>query len=92
MRAVRSLVVAALAFVVFAAPTVVLADGRVALVVGNSTYAYIGRLPNPDNDAHDISAAARMWQDPLHPVQSHWNAILWPAVFLSERRDGASAG
>ena len=59
MRAVRSLVVAVLAFVVFAAPTVVLADGRVALVVGNSTYAHIGRLPNPDNDARDISAALR---------------------------------
>ena len=38
MRAVRSLVVQLLAFVVFAAPSVVLADGRVALVVGNSTY------------------------------------------------------
>ena len=59
MRSVRSLVVAVLAFVVFAAPAVVLADGRVALVVGNSTYAHIGRLPNPDNDARDISAALR---------------------------------
>ena len=59
MRAVRSLVVAVLAFVVFASPSVVLADGRVALVVGNSTYAHIGRLPNPDNDARDISAALR---------------------------------
>ena len=57
MRAVRSLVVAVLVVVVFAAPSVVLADGRVALVVGNSTYAHIGRLPNPDNDAADISAA-----------------------------------
>ena len=45
--------------VVLAAPAVVLADGRVALVVGNSTYAHIGRLPNPDNDARDISAALR---------------------------------
>ena len=59
MRAVMSLVVAVLAFVVFAAPSVVLADGRVALVVGNSTYAHIGRLPNPDNDARDISSALR---------------------------------
>ena len=42
-----------------AAPAVVLADGRVALVVGNSDYAHIGRLPNPDNDARDISAALR---------------------------------
>ena len=27
--------------------------------LGNSTYAHIGRLPNPDNDARDISAALR---------------------------------
>ena len=58
MKAVRSLV-AVLALVVLAMPTVVLADGRVALVVGNSTYAHIGRLPNPDNDAGDISSALR---------------------------------
>ena len=58
-RAVRPLVVAALALVVLAVPAVVLADGRVALVVGNSTYAHIGRLPNPDNDARDMSAALR---------------------------------
>ena len=59
MRSVRSLVVAVLAFIVLAALAVVLADGRVALVVGNSTYAHIGRLPNPDNDAADMSAALR---------------------------------
>ena len=55
----RSFVVAVLATVVLALPAVVLADGRVALVVGNSTYAHIGRLPNPDNDAADMSAALR---------------------------------
>ena len=59
MQALRSLVVAVVAFVVLAVPAVVLADGRVALVVGNSTYAHIGRLPNPDNDARDMSAALR---------------------------------
>ena len=58
-KAVRSAVVAALAFVVVAAPSVALADGRVALVVGNSTYAHIGRLPKTDNDARDMSAALR---------------------------------
>ena len=56
MKAVRSLVVAV---VVLVAPAVVFADGRVALVVGNSTYAHIGRLPNPENDARDMSAALR---------------------------------
>ena len=59
MQVLRSLVVAVVAFVVLVVPAVVLADGRVALVVGNSTYAHIGRLPNPDNDARDISAALR---------------------------------
>ncbi len=59
MRAVRPLVIAVLVLVVLVTPTVVLADGRVALVVGNSTYAHIGRLPNPDNDARDMSAALR---------------------------------
>ncbi len=58
-KAVRSAVVTALAFVVVAAPSVALADGRVALAVGNSTYAHIGRLPNPDNDARGMSAALR---------------------------------
>ena len=57
--AVKQLVAAVLASVVLAVPTVVFADGRVALVVGNSTYANIGRLPNPENDAVDVSAALR---------------------------------
>ena len=59
MRAVRSFVVAVVATVVLGLPAEVLADGRVALVVGNSTYAHIGRLPNPENDATDISSALR---------------------------------
>ena len=50
---------AILAFVVVAVPSVVLADGRVALVVGNSTYVHIGRLPNPENDAVDMASALR---------------------------------
>ena len=59
MSVLRSFVVTAVAFVVLVAPAVVLADGRVALVVGNSTYAHIGRLPNPENDAADMAAALR---------------------------------
>ena len=58
-KVVRSVVVAVLAFVVVTMPSVARGDGRVALVVGNSTYAHIGRLQNPDNDARDISAALR---------------------------------
>ena len=65
-KAVRAAVVAVLAFVVIAMPSVTRADGRVALVVGNSTYAHIGRLPNPDNDAREHvggTAAARLRGD-----------------------------
>ena len=68
MRAVWSFVVAVLAVVLVAAPLVALADGRVALVVGNSTYAHIGRLPNPDNDARDMSA----------PLRDHWREAVAP--------------
>ena len=49
MRLARLLAGAVLALVLVVVPAVVLADGRVALVVGNSTYAHIGRLPNSDN-------------------------------------------
>ena len=59
MKALRALVAAVPAFVVLGIPAVVLADGRVALVVGNSTYAHIGRLRNAENDTADISAALR---------------------------------
>ena len=58
MRVARSSFIATvLVLVVFAAASVALADGRVALVVGNSTYDHIGRLPNPENDAVDMAAA-----------------------------------
>ena len=45
------------AFAPPAAPWGATAAGRVALVVGNGTYAHIGRLPNPENDAADMTAA-----------------------------------
>ena len=38
------------------APTVEM-DRRVALVIGNSAYTNVSRLPNPANDASDVSAA-----------------------------------
>ena len=60
-RLARVMVGAALvaAFVPLAAPWEATAAGRVALVVGNGTYAHIGRLPNPGNDAADLTAALR---------------------------------
>ena len=48
-----------LAFALLFAASVAHAAGRVALVVGNSTYAHIGRLPNPGNAAADMAAALR---------------------------------
>ena len=48
-----------LAIVLLAAPLPASAAGRVALVVGNSTYEHTVRLQNPANDAADLSAALR---------------------------------
>ena len=56
MRPARLLVVVLVALVLAASASVALAR-QVALVVGNSSYAHIGRLPNPENDAVDLSAA-----------------------------------
>ena len=58
MRPAKLLVVAVMALVLAASASVALAR-QVALVVGNSTYAHIGRLPNPENDAVDMAAALR---------------------------------
>ena len=57
MTPARVLAAAVLALVLLASASVALAAGRVALVVGNSTYAHIARLPNPENDAADMAAA-----------------------------------
>ena len=59
MTPARVLAAAGLALVFLTSASVALAAGRVALVVGNSTYAHIARLPNPENDAADMAAALR---------------------------------
>ena len=59
MRRAKLGVVVLLAVVLMSPSSVAEAAGRVALVVGNSAYAAIGRLPNPGNDAADIGAALR---------------------------------
>ena len=51
MTPARVLAAAGLALVFLTSASVALAAGRVALVVGNSTYSHIARLPNPENDA-----------------------------------------
>ena len=45
MKLARPFVVAVLALTLLTWASLALADGRVALVVGNSAYAHIGRLP-----------------------------------------------
>ena len=52
-------VVLLLTVVLAVSASAALAADRVALVVGNSSYAHIGRLPNPPNDAADMTAALR---------------------------------
>ena len=59
MTPARVLAAAGLALVFLTSASVALAAGRVALVVGNSTYSHIARLPNPENDAADMAAALR---------------------------------
>ena len=57
MRSANLGVAVLLGFVLVVSASVARAAGRVALVVGNSAYAAIGRLPNPGNDAADIGVA-----------------------------------
>ena len=57
MTPARVLAAAGLALVFLMSASVALAAGRVALVVGNSSYSHIARLPNPENDAADMAAA-----------------------------------
>ena len=58
-RSARSFYVGMLVALAIASGSAADAAGRVALVVGNSTYSHIGRLPNPGNDAADVTAALR---------------------------------
>ena len=59
MTPARVLAAAGLALVFLTSASVALAAGRVALVVGNSTYSHIARLPNPENDDADMASALR---------------------------------
>ena len=53
----RLIVWTTLLLLLVAATQPALADKRVALVIGNSTYQKVGRLSNPANDAADMAAA-----------------------------------
>ena len=59
MRTAKLGVVLLSVVVLVALAPAALAEGRVALVVGNGTYAHISWLPNPGNDAVDMTAALR---------------------------------
>ncbi|MCY4662580.1 MAG: caspase family protein [Acidobacteria bacterium] len=59
MRPARFPMALFLAFMLGAASASDALARQVALVVGNGTYAHIGRLPNPENDAVDLAAALR---------------------------------
>ena len=66
------------------------AAGRVALVVGNSDYAYVGRLPNPGNDATDVSAALRRLGFEVTTVRNAGRAALTRALAdFTDRSIGA---
>ena len=79
-----------LAFVLLAAPWPASAAGRVALVVGNSTYEHIGRLPNPANDAADLSAALRRLGFDVTVAQDAGRTALTEALRAFTRRSAGA--
>ena len=84
--AARSFVVTVVVFAVLPAPATVVAVGRVTLVVGNSTYAHIGRLPNAENHAADmVSASAGTTDCRGRRKTPYTSALLSP---LAERASG----
>jgi hypothetical protein len=58
MRALLTLIVGAF-LLLTAAPVWAASDRRVALVIGNSAYRKFPQLPNPRNDAEDVTAALK---------------------------------
>ena len=79
-----------LALVLLAAPRPASAAGRVALVVGNSTYEHIGRLPNPANDAADLSAALRRLGFDVTVAQDAGRTALTEALRAFTRRSAGA--
>ncbi len=60
IRCLKTLLVIGAAVLAMAAPGSALAEKRVALIVGNSTYQNVPQLPNPSKDANAI---AKMFRD-----------------------------
>lgn len=59
MPSFRIFLAALLTPLILSLPATASAEKRVALVIGNSNYAQAAALPNPVNDANDISAALK---------------------------------
>ena len=76
--------------VLFASATLALADGRVALVMGNGTYAHIGRLPNPGNDTADMTAALRRLGFEVTTVRDADRSALTEALRVFTRRSAGA--
>ena len=83
-RGGRAAAVAAAAMVVLlgsaALPGEAAADGRVALVIGNSAYDHADVLVNPGNDAADIGAALRRLGFDVTPVRDAGKAAMERAL------------
>ena len=91
MQAVKLGVVLLLAAVLVAMAPAALAAGRVALVVGNGTYAHIGQLPNPANDAADMTAALRRLGFEVTTVRDADRAALAEALRVFTRESAGAA-
>ena len=59
-------------------------------MVGNGTYAHIGRLPNPGNDAEDMTAALRRLGSDVTTVRDAERGAMTEAlqVFTARRAVG----
>jgi hypothetical protein len=52
------------------------ADKRVALVIGNSSYVHTAKLPNPENDAHDLADTLRSLKfDTILKINLTWREL-----------------
>ena len=71
-------------------PSIATAGGRVALVVGNSRYSELARLPNPVNDASEVSAAlGRLGFDVTLLLDAARHAMSDALLALAEASEGA---
>lgn len=82
MRALKiTPIVTALAMLALSAiATPALASQRVALVIGNASYAHVSKLANPVNDAADIGAALDRLGFAVTRIENAGRAALWDGL------------